>query len=211
MELFGFAAELIERRKVEPGDDLISDLVAAGEAEASMEWIVGFIFTMVTGGNDTTTGLLGGSAELLTTFRDQRELLLADPTLVRGAIDELLRLTSPVQNLARTTTRAVEIEGCTIPEGMKVMLLYGSANRDEREFGDTADQLQVTRDFDKMLSLGYGPHHCLGAAAARLQAAIAIERLLARFPDFAVDSAAGVFAPGSFVRRYESLPFSATS
>ncbi len=209
LELFTYAGELIERRRFEPGDDLVSDLVAAGEDQASIEWVVGFIFTMVAGGNDTTTGLLGGAAELLTERRDQRRLLLGDSTLVRPAINEFLRLTSPVQNLARTTTRPVTLHGREIPEGVKVMLVYGAANRDERQFGDDAEELQVTRNPDKMLALGYGAHHCLGAAAARLQTAIALERLLARFPDFEVDAAAGRFAPGAFNRRYESLPFTA--
>ena len=99
------------------------------------------------------------------------------------------------------------VRGTTIPAGTKVMLLYGSANRDEREYGENAAELDVTRDPRRILSLGYGAHHCLGAAAARLQAAVALSRLLDRFPDFEVDPAAGRFAPGSFVRRYESLPF----
>ena len=112
-----------------------------------------------------------------------------------------------MQNLARTTTRDVEIRDVTILAGEKVLLLYGSANRDERAFGDDADELDVRRDIDKMLSLGYGAHHCLGASVARLQARVALGRLLERFPDFEVDAAAGRFAPGGFVRRYESLPF----
>lgn len=210
LELFGFATELIDRRRAEPGDDLVSDLVAAEDAEGvavSVDWIVGFVFTMVTGGNDTTTGLLGGAAELLTAHRDQRQRLLDDPSLVRPAVDEFLRLTSPVQNLARTTTCDVTLHGVTIPEGDKVVLLYGAANRDEREFGADAEVLDVGRTIDRQLALGYGPHHCLGAAAARLQAGVAIERLLATCPDFEVDAAAGRFAPGAFVRRYESLPF----
>ena len=207
MALLGFAGELIERKKVEPGEDLVTDLVEVGEDIVSAGWIVGFVFTMVTGGNDTMTGMLGGSAELLTDHRDQRRLLLDHPELVTDAVEELLRLTSPVQNLARTTTRDVEIRGVTVPAGEKVLLLYGSANRDERAFGDDADELNVRRDIDKMLSLGYGAHHCLGASAARLQARVALGRLLERFPDFEVDAAAGRFAPGGFVRRYESLPF----
>ena len=206
-ELFAYGDELIERRRTDPGDDLVSGLVEVGPEVATPGWIIGFVFTMVTGGNDTTTGLLSGAAELLTSRRDQRERLLADPSLIRPAVDEFLRLTSPVQNLARTTTTEVTLHGTTIPADTKVMLLYGSANRDEREFGDDADDLDVTRDLDRILSLGYGAHHCLGAAAARLQAGVALERLLARFPDFAVDAAAGRFAPGSVVRRYESLPF----
>ncbi|MEM9466725.1 MAG: cytochrome P450 [Actinomycetota bacterium] len=206
MALLGFAGELMEIKKTEPGEDLITDLVEVGEDVVSAGWIVGFVFTMVTGGNDTMTGMLGGSAELLTERRDQRQLLIEQPELLTGAVEELLRLTSPVQNLARTTTRDIEIEDVTIRAGEKVLLLYGSANRDEREFGDDAGELDVQRDIDKMLSLGYGAHHCLGAAAARLQARVAIGRLLERFPDFAVDAAAGRFAPGPFVRRYESLP-----
>ena len=127
--------------------------------------------------------------------------------MIRPAVDEFLRLTSPVQNLARTTTCDVTVHDSAIPEGTKVVLLYGSANRDEREFGTTVDDLDVGRSLDRILSLGYGAHHCLGAAAARLQAGVALERLLDRFPNFDVDAAAGRYAPGGFVRRYESLPF----
>ncbi|HEU5301167.1 MAG TPA: cytochrome P450 [Acidimicrobiia bacterium] len=206
-DLFEYASRLIELRRADPGDDLVSELVAAGEARADASWIVGFVFTMVTGGNDTTTGLLGGAAELLTRDRAQRRLLLDEPSLVRPAVDEFLRLTSPVQNLARTTTRDVIIDGETIPKDRKVMLLYGSANRDEREFGPTAAILDVRRRSPRIVSFGYGAHHCLGAAAARLAGGLALEGLLRRFPDFEVDADRGRFAPGPFVRRYEALPF----
>ena len=91
------------------------------------------------------------------------------------------------------------------------MLLYGSANRDEREFGSDSESLNVRRKVKKMLSLGYGPHHCLGASVARTMGTVALECLLDRCPDFGVDVERGSFAPGSFVRRYEYLPFVATS
>ena len=211
LDLFEYATQLIERRRLDPGDDLVSDLVRAGDAKAATEWIVGFVFTMVTGGNDTTTGLLGGTAELLTRHRDQRQALLDDRSLVRPSINEFLRLTTPVQNLARTTTCPVTLHGVTIPRDVKVMLVYGAANRDEREFGSDASELDVRRNVNRSLSFGYGAHHCLGAAAAKLQAGIALEQLLDRFPRFAVDAEAGRFAPGAFVRRYESLPFSTVS
>jgi cytochrome P450 len=211
-ELLTYFSELIERRRVEPGDDMISELVQADLApEHEMLQILGFGFTMVTGGNDTTTGLLSGAAELLTANPDQRQVLLDDPAAIAGSVDEFLRLTSPVQNLARTTTRPVSIQGVDIPAAKKVMLLYASANRDEREFGPTVDQCNVTRRNQRIMSFSYGPHHCLGAAAARLQAQVALEELLSRCPDFTVDAAAGSFAPGAFVRRYESLPFQANS
>ena len=206
LDLFAYATELIERRRHDPSDDLISELLSAS-AGVSEEWIVGFVFTMVTGGNDTTTGLLGGAAELLTAYPSERNRLLDEPGLIRPSVDEFARLTSPVQNLARTTTRPVDVGDVTIPSSAKVLLVYGAANRDEREFGQSAGDLDVRRQIPRMLSFGYGPHHCLGAAVARLQAGIALERLLDRFPHFAVDSQAGRFAPGHYIRRYESLPF----
>jgi cytochrome P450 len=205
-DLFEYALSLIERRKADPGADLVSDLVALGDDQVSAMWIVGFVFTMVTGGNDTTTGLLSGAVDLLTTHRDQRSRLLAEPELLPGALEEFLRLTTPVQNLARTTTTPVTRHGVTIPEGVKVLLHYGAANRDEREFGPTADALDVGRDIARHLSFGYGAHHCLGAAAARLQSRVALQRLLDRFPDFEAHGDQGVYAPGPFVRRFAALP-----
>jgi cytochrome P450 len=206
-ELFGYFSDLVEQKRADPGDDTISALVRTGADDVTLMQVLGFAFTMVTGGNDTTTGLLGVSAELLTRFPDQRARLLADPALLGGAIEELLRLSAPVQGLARTTTRDVELHGRTIPAGRKVLLLYGSANRDPREFGPSAEDLQVDRSIGAILTFSYGAHHCLGAAAARLMARVALEELLARCPRFAVDHGAGRFGPGHFVRRYESLPF----
>ena len=118
-------------------------------------------------------------------------------------------MTSPVQGLARTTTRDVTIEGETIPEGKKVMLLYGSANRDEREFGPNASQCDISRKIRRHVALSYGPHHCVGAAAVRLQSRIVLEELGSRCPDFTVNAAQGTFAGGNYVRRYVSMPFNA--
>jgi len=210
-DLFGYFTELIERRRREPGDDTISHLVSFDPDADPVDLlpILGFAFTMVTGGNDTTTGLLGGAAELLTERPDQRALLLERPYLLADAVDELLRLVSPVQGLARTTTRDVVLHGRTIPAGHKVLLLYGSANRDPRAYGPDVDELDVTRRPERILTFSYGPHHCLGAAAARLQGRVALEELLARTPHFRVDTSVGDYAPGSFVRRLQSLPFEA--
>lgn len=212
-ELFEYFSDLIVRRRADPGDDTISALVAAHDSAAHgtdpvpILRILGFAFTMVAGGNDTTTGMLGGSAELLTSRPDQRALLLDDPERIGDAVDELLRLTSPVQGLARTTTRDVEIDGTTIPAGRKVMLLYAAANRDPREFGADADELDVVRRPRQILTFSYGAHHCLGAAVARLQARVVLEELLARCPRFEVDAERATFAPGHFVRRHQTLPF----
>jgi len=213
-EMLGYFGSLMEKRRSDPGEDMISALVHSklntGE-DVSPAMILGMGFTMVTGGNDTTTGLLSGALELLTRNRDQRAILLEESGAIKNAIEEFLRLTAPVQGLARTTMRDVEIEGRTIPSGRKVMLLYASANRDEREFGADAAECNVRREFKRMLSFSYGPHFCIGAAAARLQARVAIEEVLSRCPDFSVDPEAGRFAGGHFVRRYEYLPFSAVA
>ena len=207
-DLLGYFGELIERRRTDPGDDMVSRLVAMGADQVSILWILGFAFTMVTGGNDTTTGLLGGSAVLLHDHPDQRRRLADDPTMVPAAVEELLRLTSPVQNLARTTTRDVDLHGTTIPTGAKVLLGYAAANRDHREFGDDAEALDVGRGPTRILSLGYGAHHCLGAAAARLQGRVVLDELLARCPDYVVDADAMEYATGNYVRRPLNLAFS---
>jgi cytochrome P450 len=171
--------------------------------------VLGFAFTMVTGGNDTSTGLLGGTSELLSAHPDGQRRLVADPSLIGGAVEEFLRLTSPVQCLARTTTRDVLVGDVYIPSGKKVLMLYGSGNRDEREFGADAARLDLTRHPSQILTFSNGAHFCLGAAAARLMGRLALEELLAAFPDCTVDAAAGTFADGHYVRRYESLPFRA--
>jgi len=208
-ELMAYFTELAERRRREPEDDTISHLVASGMADDTdgLMSILGFAFTMVTGGNDTTTGMLGGAVQLLTSRPDQRDTLVADPGLIPDAVEELLRLTSPVQGLARTTTRDVEIDGTTIPKGRKVLLLYGSANRDQLEYGPDAEELDVTRRPERILTFSHGNHYCLGAAAARMQARVALEELLAAFPRFEVDIDGVVYAPGPYVRRPTRVPF----
>ena len=208
-ELYGYFAELVERRRRDRGDDLVSILLEADDSGAGigLEGILGYAFVMIAGGNDTTIGLLGGAAELLTARLDQRARLLADPSLIPGAVEELLRLTSPVQGLCRVASRDVEVGGRTIIEGDRVLLLYASANRDQAEFGPDADELDVERHAPRMLTFSTGAHFCLGSAAARLQGRIVLEELLAQCPDFAVDAGAGEFADGAFTRRYERLPF----
>ena len=212
--MMGYFSELIERRRSEPADDTISHLVAAGQEEGAADAvdllsILAFTFTMVTGGNDTTTGMLGGAVQLLQQRPDQRQLLIQDPALITESIDEFLRLTSPVQGLARTTTRDVTVGHTTIPAGRKTLLLYGSGNRDEREFGPDAAELDVRRNPRNILTFSHGAHFCLGAAAARMQSRVALTELLSRCPDFEVDLDAVVWAGGSYVRRPLSVPFRA--
>ena len=204
-ELMTYFTDLIERRRREPGDDTVSHLVAAGEAgdDAGLLRVLAFTFTMVTGGNDTSTGLLGGAVQLLSERPDQRALARAD---IEASVEELLRLTSPVQGLARTTTRDVTIDDTSIPVGHKVLLCYGAANRDRDVYGPDADELDVTRDPRMILTFAHGAHHCLGAAAARMMGRVALDELLHRIPDYRVDLDAVTWAEGNYVRRPTAVP-----
>jgi cytochrome P450 len=206
--MLGYFSSLIERRRRDPGDDTVSHLVAAGvgDDDAGLLSILGYVFAMVTGGNDTTTGALGGAVQLLAQAPDQRELLIRDPSLVRGAAEEFLRLTSPVQGLARTTTRDVELHGVTIPAGRKVLLCYGAANRDPRRYGADAEHLDVLRNPAQILTFSQGSHHCIGSAAARMMIRVTLEELLARIPSFTVDLTGVTWAPGPYVRRPLTVP-----
>jgi cytochrome P450 len=217
--MMAYFTALVERRRTEPEDDTISHLVAAGvggrdvadDTVSGTLSVLAFTFTMVTGGNDTVTGMLGGSVPLLHERPDQRRLMADGPGLIPDAVEELLRLTSPVQGLARTTTRDVTIGDTTVPAGRKVLLLYGSANRDERQYGSDAGELDVRRCPRNILTFSHGAHHCLGAAAARMQSRVALTELLARCPDFEVDESGIVWSGGSYVRRPLSVPIRVNS
>lgn len=207
-ELLGYFTEVIAERRWNGGDDLIGALVDAElDGERLTDWdILGFCFVVTAGGSDTTAGLISHAAIALADFPDQRRLLLEDPTLIGPAMAEVLRLESSVQSLARTTTRDVTLHDVTIPAGKKVMMLYGSANRDPREFGPTADVLDVRRELRRHLAFSSGPHFCIGNHLARLQARVAVEELLAAHPGIEVDTANGVRHESAFVRAWASLP-----
>ncbi len=214
-ELYEYFSALTAVKRDRPADDMISVLLDS-EVEGrpvSVEEILGFCFVMIAGGNDTASGLIGGSAALLSEHPDQRRLLAADTDKVPGAVEELLRFLSPVQGLSRTSMTEVTVgppeRAVTIPESAKVHLLYASANRDPREFGPDAGTLDVTRPVSRTVAFSSGPHHCLGAAAARLEGRVVIEELLRSMPDFVVDTGAGRYAPGPFTRRFEYLPIRA--
>lgn len=208
----GYFSEIIAARRAAPTDDLVSALIAAsvdGERLADDE-ILGFCFLLIVAGTETTTNLLGLGTIALATNLDERARLLADPPLLPAAVEEMLRWGSPVQGLARTTTRAVERHGVTIPEGAKVQLLYGSANRDEREFPGP-DRFDVTRTIERHLAFGHGVHFCLGAALARLEATVVFEELLRRVPDWQVDTDALTWIRSSSVRGPATLPITCPS
>jgi cytochrome P450 family 130 len=214
-ELYGYFTELVRTKKGHPGSDMIAVLLESevDGRPVSIEEILGFCFVMIAGGNDTASGLIGGTAALLSEHQDQRQLLSADSGRAARAVEELLRFLSPVQGLSRTSMKDVTVgpphRTATIPAGTKVHLLFASANRDPREFGTDADRLDITRAITRSLAFSSGPHHCLGAAAARLEGRVVIEELLRAMPDYSVDAASARYAPGPFTRRFEFLPIRA--
>lgn len=161
---------------------------------------------MVAGGNDTTGALISHAVQLMTAAPSQRALLVENPSLIGDAVLEFLRLESSVQGLARYTLADVTVGEVTIPAGEKVLMLYGAANRDPREFGPTAAALDVRRSIPRHLAFSSGPHFCIGSHLARLQARVALEELLAVMPSVEVDVAAGVRHASAFVRGWASLP-----
>lgn len=183
--LFGYFVQILAGRRKEPRDDLISALIAAevdGEA-MSEEELVGFCFLLLIAGNETTTNLISNGLVLLARHRDQRAALAGDPSLLATAVEELLRYEAPVQGLARTLTRDVELHRKRLREGDKVLLLFAAANRDDREFDDP-DRLDLRRPLERHLAFGHGIHFCLGAALARLEGRLALDRVLARIPEY---------------------------
>ena len=147
--------------------------------------LLGFCFLLLIAGNDTTTTLIGNGAELLARHPDQRAMLAANPALIPAAVEEMVRIEAPTQALPRTARRDLTRHGVTIPEGSRVMFLFGAANLDEREFDDP-ERFDIAREAPRHLGFGHGIHFCLGAPLARLEARVAFEELLARLPEYEV-------------------------
>jgi cytochrome P450 len=182
-----FAAVLAERRRA-PKDDLVSTLARAeieGE-QLSDQAILMFCITLLAAGNETTRNLISGGSLLLSRHPDERARVLANPSLLPNAIEEMLRWWTPVQSFTRRATRDTTLRGKRVRDGDVVLLLYASANRDEEVWGDDADRFDVGRDHRRArhLAFGFGEHLCLGAPLARLEARVVLEELLARFPRF---------------------------
>jgi cytochrome P450 len=156
-------------------------------------------------GNETTTRLIGWTGKVLAENPDQRRELADDRSLIPNAIEELLRYEAPSPVQARYVAHDVEYYGHTIAEGNVMVLLNGSANRDERHFPD-ADRFDIHRQIDHHLSFGYGLHFCLGAALARLEGRVALDEVLKRWPEWEVDWDNAKMARTSTVRGWDSLP-----
>jgi cytochrome P450 len=205
-------SQYIEWRRKHPSDDLMTELLNARfvDDEGTQrtlrdDELLGYIGLLAGAGNETTTRLIGWIAWLLDHFPDQRRLVADDRSLVANAVEEILRYEAPSPVQARYVMRDVELHGTAVPEGSTLLLVNGSANRDEREFQD-ADRLDVRRRNVHHLSFGHGIHFCLGASLARLEGCVALDEVLARWPEWEIDRDAAVMAHTSSVRGWKSLP-----
>jgi cytochrome P450 len=205
-------ADYIGFRRQNPADDLMSDLIAVTFVDETgvtrhldEDEIINYSQLLAAAGNETTTRLIGWSGYLLARHPDQRRLLVDDPSLVPGAIEEILRYEAPSPVQARYATRDVELHGVAVPQGSVLLLLTAAANRDERKFDDP-DRLDVRRKIDHHVTFGYGIHFCLGAALARLEGRVALEEVLKRFPEWEVDEAGAERVHTSTVRGWHHLP-----
>lgn len=204
--------EYVEWRRKHPSDDLMTELMNARfvddegvERTLRDAELLSYIGLLAGAGNETTTRLIGWTGHLLDCFPDQRRLVAADRSLIPNAIEEILRYEAPSPVQARYVTCDVELHGTRVPEGSTLLLLNGSANRDERNFPD-ADVLDVRRKNVRHLSFGHGIHFCLGASLARLEACVALDEVLSRWPDWEVDRERATMARTSTVRGWKSLP-----
>jgi hypothetical protein len=209
--IFGYFNALVAERRVQPRDDLTGALLAAeidGDRLSDYE-VLGFLFLMIIAGNETTTKLLGNALYWLWRNPDQRRLVQDDPTLIPRWVEETLRYDGSTQALARTVATDVELHGHTLRANDRVVLLIGSANRDERVFPQP-DRFDIRRDTSALLSFGHGTHFCLGAALARLEGRIALEEVQARLPDFEIDPGGITRIHSVNVRGFATLPITFT-
>lgn len=202
-----FAMEKISQCRAEPADDLFS-ILANAEVEGqrmSDDEIVFETLLILIGGDETTRHTLSGGVEQLLRHPDQWERL-ADPASVPGAVEEMLRWTSPVKNMARTVLCDVDFHGTALRSGEKMLLLFESANFDESVFGDP-EAFRIDRNPNSHLAFGFGTHFCLGNQLARLELGTMLRKLVARIPDLSlVDESALPLRPANFVSGLEAMP-----
>lgn len=205
-EMFDYGRAMLLKRREDPKEDLMTAIARAQVDGALLadEYLDGSWLLIVFAGNDTTRNTLSGAMKLLTEFPDQKQKLIDDPSLLGGAVDEFIRMVSPVIYMRRTATADVEVDGQLIREGEKVVMYYGAANRDPAMF-ENPDRLDVTRpNASKHIAFGYGPHTCIGKRVAQIQLEEAYRQILTRFPDLTWSGEIEI-APNNFVHAISRL------
>jgi len=205
-------AEYIDWRAEHPSDDIMTDLLNAEFEDETgtirrlrRDELLTYITVVSGAGNETTTRLIGWAGKVLAEHPDQRRQLVNDPSLIPAAIEELLRFEPPAPHVGRYVAKDAELLGQTVPEGSALLLLVGSANRDDRKHPD-GDAFDIHRTSGSHLTFGYGAHFCLGAALARMEGRVALDEVLKRFPEWDVDWEGATLAPTSTVRGWDHLP-----
>jgi cytochrome P450 len=211
LALITYLGELVAKRTADPRDDMVSDLIRAEITDEhghvrrlTADECTRFALLLYSAGTETVAKLLGNAAVVLAQHPSERAELVAHPEIITNAIEELLRFEAPSPVQGRWTTRAMSLHGVDIPKDSKVLLLTGSAGRDERAFPDP-DRFDVRRNMQHHLSFGYGVHFCLGAALARLEGRVALEETLKRFPTWGVDPGGVTRVHTSTVRGYRKV------
>ncbi|WP_243716639.1 cytochrome P450 [Actinomadura sp. KC345] len=210
LELVGHFAEIVADRHRHRRDDLASALLDAAVDESSLtdEEIIAFLHLLVGAGNETTANLLGNAVYWAWRHPDQRAK--AFDGRVAGWVEETLRYDTPAPTQLRTLTEDVELHGTRLTAGSRIMLLPGAANRDPRVF-ERAEEYDLDRDTAEMASFGSGPHFCLGAALARLEARIVLEEIVDRVADYDLNPSAGRRRQSIHIRGFASLPMTVTA
>lgn len=206
--LLAYFSDDLPRRRAGGRDGLISDLLdleVEGRSLTEQE-LLGFCVLFVIAGHETTTKMVANAVELLSRHPEQRDALVADPSLVAGAVEEVMRFHNSTQYMHRTLTRDIERHGKQLRAGDSVLLLIGAANHDPREYGPTAEEFDIFRRPERHLGFGYGAHFCLGAALARMEGTVALEQIHQRLPDYEVDHDAKVRFHSSNVTGWVNLP-----
>ncbi|MFI6773213.1 cytochrome P450 [Nocardia sp. NPDC050412] len=203
----------IDWRAEHPSDDIMTELLNVEFEDENgvvrrltRDELLIYVNVVAGAGNETTTRLIGWAGKVLAEHPDQRRELVENPRLIPNAVEELLRFEPPAPHVARYVTRDVELHGRTVPEGSVMMMLIGAANRDHRQFPADGDVFDIHRDTRQHLTFSVGTHYCMGSALARLEGRIALEEILARFPEWEVDMASAKLSPTSTVRGWETLP-----
>jgi cytochrome P450 len=207
-ELVEYLTEVIEDRRKNPREDLISGLIAAEDEGnvLSVEEIYTTTILLLIAGNETTTHLIDNGMYALLKNPDQLDLLRKDPDLIKPAVEELLRFIGPVQMTGRVMTEDVEIGGQLIKERQSALAVLGAANHDPAKWGDNASELDITRNPADHLAFGDGIHFCIGAPLARAEAQIAITSLIQRFPNLHLADENPEFGGTFIIRGVKSLP-----